>query len=336
VSSTTAILAGAISANSVQAAPVGLAAAITATALSGKITATVSAATKTMTTLQKIFTAATAATAVGVIIYAIHLQNQIQALQQRQTSLLEQLQQLQQERDDATNQLAMLVDENNTLKANSMELLRLRAEVTRLRQHDNSIQAVTNNAQAMPILIHIKSRLLSIPDEDLQSIGIGWTAIPQGGQMGYLETPQIDTLLGALTDVSNVTVLGMPEVQSINGQEVSMSMTKSFQLNDLTETNLGEIVEARPFYSTNSSTFDLSFDAELKQLTGDAAQPMVQVVEITNEVTFAAGKTLVLEQSIPPGSWSPDATNMPPGPRDLLIFVTPTAVDSRDLPIYQQ
>jgi hypothetical protein len=99
-------------------------------------------------------------------------------------------------------------------------------------------------------------------------------------------------------------------------------------LSETTQTNLGEIFSAQPFYSTNASTFDLNFDAELRQLTGDASQPAVQVVEITNQVNFAAGKTLVLEQSIPSGSWSPDVTNMPAGPRGLVLLVTPDVVDS--------
>jgi hypothetical protein len=236
---------------------------------------------------------------------------------------------LQQERDGATNQLATLVDENASLKRNETELLRLRAEVTRLHnQHSNSAMTKTNDAP-MHFEIHIKSRFVSIPAGDEQNMGIQWTKIAQEGEMGFLDPSQLKNILDALNGASDVTVLSGPQTVSMNGQQVQMSVTKSFQLSDMTWTNLGEIFEATPYFSTNSSTFNLNFDAELKQLVGDPSQATVQTVEITNQVVFASGKTLVIEHPVPTGSWSPDLTNEPAGPRSLLVFVTATPVDER-------
>ena len=143
IASTTATLAGAISANSVQAAPAGLAAVISSTALSGTTitTAALIAATKAiaMTAFQKtIITAALAAT-IGTGIYEAHqaaqLRIQNQSSLQQQASLTAQVQQLSQLLTDATNQLAGLVAENAQLKSNSNEheLLKLRGEVSQLR-----------------------------------------------------------------------------------------------------------------------------------------------------------------------------------------------------------
>jgi RNA polymerase sigma factor (sigma-70 family) len=132
-----------ISANAVQAAPIGLVAKFFATALAGKTisTSTVIAATKTiaMTTLQKTLVVAALTAAIGTGIYQAHqvsqLREQVQSLQQAQSPLNEQLAQLQHERDDATNQLAGLRAENVQLKSNSNEdeLLKLRGEVTQLK-----------------------------------------------------------------------------------------------------------------------------------------------------------------------------------------------------------
>ena len=135
-----------ISANAVQAAPVGLAAVIsTAAVLAGTAvhTSTIISATKTiaMTTLQKTFIAAALSAAIGTGIYEAHqaseLREQNQTLQQQQTPLAEQIQQLQRERDDAANRLAGLLAENSRLKSNphEMELLKLRGEVTQLRNN---------------------------------------------------------------------------------------------------------------------------------------------------------------------------------------------------------
>jgi RNA polymerase sigma factor (sigma-70 family) len=143
IASTTATLAGAISANSVQAAPAGLAAVISSTALSGTTitTAALIAATKAiaMTTFQKTIITAALATTIGTGIFEAHqaaqLRAQNQSSQQQQASLTAQVQQLSQLLTDATNQLAGLVAENAQLKSNSneLELLNLRGEVSQLR-----------------------------------------------------------------------------------------------------------------------------------------------------------------------------------------------------------
>jgi RNA polymerase sigma factor (sigma-70 family) len=93
-----------ISANAVQAAPIGLAATISVAAiLAGTAisTSTVIAATKTlaMTTLQKTVITAALAAAVGMGIFeahqAVQLRGQVQILQEQQAPLADQIQQLQ-------------------------------------------------------------------------------------------------------------------------------------------------------------------------------------------------------------------------------------------------
>ena len=104
-------LAVVISANAVQAAPIGLSAVIS-TVIAGTAvkTSTVIAATKTiaMTTLQKILITATLTAAVGTGIYEVHRKSQPHAqaqMLQRQAPLIEQVQQPQQEHNNTTKQL---------------------------------------------------------------------------------------------------------------------------------------------------------------------------------------------------------------------------------------
>src|SRR5205085_8028303 len=122
-----------------QAAPIGLAAAIsTAAVIAGTAIATTATATATkaiaMTTLQETLIAAALVAAASTGIYearqASTLRSQNQLLQQQQAPLAEQIQQLQRERDDATHRLASLTDG----KSRDTELLKLRAEVAALRQ----------------------------------------------------------------------------------------------------------------------------------------------------------------------------------------------------------
>ncbi|MGD0208213.1 MAG: RNA polymerase sigma factor [Verrucomicrobiota bacterium] len=137
-----------ISANAVQAAPVGLAVTIsTAAVLAGTTIATTTTTTaiKTvaMITLQKALITTTLAVVAGGGIYearqASTLRSQVQALQQQEAPLAEQIQRLQHERDKATNRLAMLAGEMAETKSNSTELLKLRGEVGVLRQQKNEL-----------------------------------------------------------------------------------------------------------------------------------------------------------------------------------------------------
>ncbi|HEY1661354.1 MAG TPA: sigma-70 family RNA polymerase sigma factor [Verrucomicrobiae bacterium] len=352
VNSSAETIGGAISANSVRAVPAELAAVISSITLS-KINS-LPVLSKTMTLFQKTFATTAVATAVGLTVYALHLQKQNDALQRQQAAFTGQLQQLQLQLNDASNEMSSLTDENASLKTNSDELLRLRAEVTQLHQGDKPPASSVPQPHDPQLQIFIQSGFYFVPDSDLQSMGIQWTIDPQGGQIGYLDAPQLKDIHEALNGASDVTTLTMPRLVMINGQKAEMSVSSQYFLINPTNTslagylatnvdqnlaytnfgaftNLGEFLSAQPFYSTNSSTFDLNFDFQLKDLTGDPSQPTVQTIQMTNEVTFATGKTLVLEQPVPPGSWMPNVTNLPAGPQDLLVLVTPKIVDPKQL-----
>ena len=128
-----------LTAHAVQAAPIELAAGVSAAALAGAAasTSTVITAVKiiTMTTLQKIIVTAAVAVLAGAGLYearqAAQLRQQVQALQHQSAPALAALQR---ERDEATNRLAALTDELAALKKSPTEVLKLRGEVGALRQ----------------------------------------------------------------------------------------------------------------------------------------------------------------------------------------------------------
>jgi RNA polymerase sigma factor (sigma-70 family) len=140
-------LAVVLAANTVQSAPVGLVATISAAAAAGTaVTAasiTSAATTIAMTTLQKVIVSTTIALIAGAGIYEAHqasqLRDQVQQLQEQQAPLAAQIQQLQQERDDATNRLAGLRDELAAAKKNPSEVVKLRGEVGQLRREKDDM-----------------------------------------------------------------------------------------------------------------------------------------------------------------------------------------------------
>ncbi len=156
ITTTGAALAMTISANAVQAAPVGLAVTIsTAAALAGTTIATTTTATAAkaiaMTTLQKALVTVTIATAVGAGLFearqASKLRSQVQTLQQQQSPLADQLTQLRTENEHLSNQVAQAKDSQALSAEQSSELLKLRGKSS-LAQTDSREVARLKSALA--------------------------------------------------------------------------------------------------------------------------------------------------------------------------------------------
>jgi len=130
----------AISAHAVQAAPVGLAAAISAAVFAGATVFTTATATKTiaMTALQKALIAAAIVASVSTGTFEARQasieRTGLESLRQQQAPLTEQIRQLTRDHDDSTRQLAALREENEHLNRNMGELLKLRSEAGALRR----------------------------------------------------------------------------------------------------------------------------------------------------------------------------------------------------------
>ena len=152
-------LAVLISANAVQSAPAGLAAAISAAALLAGTAVTTSttaiAVTKTivvMTALQKALITVTVAALAGTGIYEAR---QVALLRQQNQTLLQQqsaqIQESQHKRDEATNRLAQLLAEPSRLKSNndSTELLKLRGELGVMRQQKSDLEQLVFSLRAV-------------------------------------------------------------------------------------------------------------------------------------------------------------------------------------------
>ena len=146
-----------ISANAIQAAPVGLTVTIsTAAGLAGTTIAATATATiiKTiaMTTLQKNIITAAIAAAVGTGIYEAHqastLRSQNQTLQQQQATLTEQIAQLKSDNEGLSNRVAQASRSPSLSSERVRELLKLRGEVGVLRRQQCELEQAAAAAQS--------------------------------------------------------------------------------------------------------------------------------------------------------------------------------------------
>jgi RNA polymerase sigma factor (sigma-70 family) len=328
--STATALASVISCNAVQIAPANLAATLTAASIANAGTLTLS---KIMTFARLKF--AFSALVIAAVATAFILQHQAQErLRAENETLTEQLAQIQTDKESLSNRLAAIGNSKPRSDEQFNELLRLRGEVTRLRQQPTKQPIIlpatpkseTNAVRAARIQIHLKARFVALPTDELQSLGVEWISDVKGVKTGLLTEPRFKIIREALLGASDVERIGEPELTTVNGIQAEVSITRPVPVGG-TNADVGASLGVTSYFLTNSSTFDLNLNAKLSQLTGDSSQPGLQTIQVTNHVTLSPSQTVVLTTKIPNGGWLPDSTNIPAAPRSFLVFVTPTPVD---------
>ncbi|HEY5298491.1 MAG TPA: sigma-70 family RNA polymerase sigma factor [Verrucomicrobiae bacterium] len=330
--STAVALASIISANAIQMAPANLAETLTTASIATAGTGTFTLLKIMIATKLKLgISALVVASATTAFVLQQQMQNKLRA---ENESLRQQIVQLQTDNESLSNRLAAAGDSKSLSDEQFNELLRLRGEVTRLRREKNisteMMRPETNNLPvAEKITIHLRTKFVSIPTEDLQALGISWISDSQGGRAGLLTEQQFKIINEALQGASDANLISAPQVITVNGRQAEISATRSVPVSG-TNVNTGTSLDVTPYFSTNSSTFDLNLNARLIQLAGNPSQPDVQVIEATNHVSLQPGQTVILEKEIPPGGWLDDPTNATTESKSLLFFVTPQVVDSRD------
>ena len=323
-------IAGAVSANSVQAAPAGLAAIVKNASLAAATAKT--AGLFQFMTMSKLKPGFNAIVLGGVTVLFV-IQHQTQAkLQKENESFLQQIAQLQADNESLSNRLAAAANSKSLSQAQFNELMKLRSEIGQLRHQQNNLPKTAQpEMSSLPdaeiMQIHLKARFVSVPTDDLQALDIGGASSAQGSMTGQLAEQQFKVILEALKEASDVEIMSEPEVVTLGGRQTEMHTMQTVSIGG-TNAEVGTSFDVIPYFSTNSSTFNLSFTAKLNQLTGDPSQPGIQTIEATNQVTMIPDNTFFLEEPIPSGGWLPGSTNIPVGPRSLLVFVTPTVVDA--------
>ncbi|HTA95223.1 MAG TPA: sigma-70 family RNA polymerase sigma factor, partial [Verrucomicrobiae bacterium] len=239
---TATAFASVISTNAIQIAPANLAATLT--------TASIATAGTGTFTLLKIMTATKlklgiSALVVASAITAFVIQNQTQEKLRAENELLrQQITQLQTENESLSNRLAVDANSKSLSDEQFNELLKLRGEVTRLRQQQKVLPVVaqlkTNNSSSAQIIqIHLKARFISFPTDGLQALGVSWASGAQGGKTGLLTEQQFKIINQALQGASDVETLAEPEMTTLGGRQTQMRATQSVSVG-------GEPVEVGP------------------------------------------------------------------------------------------
>jgi RNA polymerase sigma factor (sigma-70 family) len=325
-----------ISTRAVQSAPAAIASASSSAGLLARAALATETTTKGFMFLQKALVTTALVTTVGATLYALHLRSEIRSLQHRESLLTSQLDESQRERDDAVSRADLLQMQNQSFQQGVRDLARLRAEVSRLRAITPSTASTLSTAAAsppletatnMPIQVTLDAKFVSLSDDVLKSLQIQWTPDPDGGSHGLLTAEQLQGISDALTNNDDIHVIAAPRVTTLSGRRAKVASTTPAELND-TNANLGATLDVTADFSTNDSTFNLQFTAQLKELIGDPLQPQLYMLEAANQATLPRGQTVVLTRELSANAWLPDYTNTSGLPRNLIVLVTPEVIDA--------
>lgn len=291
-------LALVISANAIQAAPVGLATTIAAGSLAVPISASATLTTAkiiAMTTLQKIAIGAVIVGAAVTIAYQQHkvsdLRRQNDAMTQQQGSqsaLAAQVRQLQQERDEASNALASAKEENAALRNRPTEVLKLRGEVGKLKDEKAQLGAAT-----------ALSKLTATPEEralvrEQQKAGMGAIYKEFAKQMKFTsdQTDKFNDLLAdhIMQGIDNVTAAIRDKTPP--DQLSQIFATDSASLNQSIQDSLGADALAQYRDYTKNLLANLTSQEFASSLTGSSDEIQAKEAQLRQALQQESQSTL--------------------------------------------
>ena len=294
-------LVAVLSANAIQAAPAGLATSLAAGAITTSTTlsaATALSLTKTiaMTTLQKTIITTLSAVAAGAVIVSLYqarqastLREEVRALkQQQEASVNAQMRELERERDRATNAMAAIAAENDSLKRNPPDVVKLRGEVGRLRMENTSLGStsalskVTANAASKKML------------RDQQKLGMSviYKGFAQQLKLTEQQSDQLNDLLAdhIMNNVDHVTAVLRDKLtpEQMNGLFATQDAALQAQIQDL----LGQDGLSQYKDYTKNLLSTLTAEQFKGMLSGDDAAKQQKVNQLSQVIQAAAQETL--------------------------------------------
>ena len=322
-------LVAVISANAVQAAPVGLALTLANTSLVAAGTTFTIMKIATATKLKFAFSTLVVAGAVTAFVSQQQSQSKLRGDNE---SLWQEIVQLQTDNASLSNRIASLGEASHLPKDQFNELLKLRGEVGVLRRQldetkgkngagQNAVQAINTNSPTPQI--HLKARFLSVPKDVLAGMG------SPASFNGILTSENFSTVLQKVEAQNGIETLAEPEVVTTSGRQTQMRVTQVVSVVTnfcLQETNgissvvaqagpveTGPVFDATPRVLADGYTIELPVIASLTDFLGYApstnttpaynasgqefdvptVSPQFRVQQSTNSVNLPDNQTLV-------------------------------------------
>jgi len=228
------------------------------------------------------------------------------------------------------------------------ELMRLRAEVTRLRaaQRELASTAEASSAAATqpppPQQITIEAKFIEGPTADLkkvawESIGLDVTGV---GTTSILTDSQFKTLFDKITTTTGLDILSPPRVTTMSSRQASIhAVVQVVSESPDLGVPLGPSADLTPTVSADGYGISLVAIASLAEQVPDKKSPdpdakTVVQTRISGNSVLWDGQTMVLSQLI--GASDTAGAARENNSNSLLVFLTPTIIDPAGNPIHPQ
>jgi RNA polymerase sigma factor (sigma-70 family) len=223
-----------ISANAVQSAPIGLAAMLATTSLTGVTAGSLTTMkTVTFTKLKLAFNAFVIISAVTALV----IQHQMQsALRVKNQQLQQQILQLQADLANYSNQLASVGQTKQLPDEQFSELLKLRGQIGVLRRKLAEVKHPSPDVNALmhdsrtnspTPQIHIKARFIAMPQETSFGLnGFSSKASDNGDSPGVFNNQAFQNIWQELQSHEGVEEMAEPEVVTASGRQTQMRATQ--------------------------------------------------------------------------------------------------------------
>ena len=244
------------------------------------------------------------------------------------------------------------------------EVARLRSQAAAVGKTPavaQSSHAESGNVSNVPLpSVSLAAKFVLLPTESLRMLNVGWIRNPEGTATGLLSQEQFAAVSQALEGASDAKILCSPRVVTRTGVEARMlagpNMSGAVAGSGLNgagggggggfgtvgsstitaadgawepavAANPGMSLTVLPSFSEGSSIFDLELTAGFGQWVDRSPQPdgsrkEMQATQAKVHVAVSDGQTAILARDLP-DAWT-DPENAVPGPKSLLVFITPS------------
>ncbi len=202
------------------------------------------------------------------------------------------------------------------------------SEIRQSNSASNSIasmeQAATNSiTDSNKLAIVLKLKIVALSQDWLQGLRPAWSS-PESG-CGAVTAEQLSFINTALNKGGSYTTTES-QIVTFNGRQTTIG-ARSPLPNDYPDSSTETMFAVLPFYSQTDSSYRMNFVTRLGRTPEDSSTK-------TNDITLLAGQSAVLQRIIPKSEFNTNSNDTPPpGPVDLLIFVTPEVRETNDIEV---
>jgi hypothetical protein len=164
----------------------------------------------------------------------------------------------------------------------------------------------------------------------LKTISPGWTPSGSTFQVALLSESEFTNVIATLKLAADANVLNSPQIMTSSGVQAEAFMGEEVPFNG-TNAACGIHLAINPLVTSGSPILELDLANRLSQVIDysplkDGSDRRFRQIAANTRVSLMEGQTVVMERDLAGDEWAAESIASVPGPKSLLIFLTPRLV----------